>query len=195
MVRKITALLLALVLITSCESAKQGFTSAYNMVNCKYSYKSISGVSIAGTDLSKGLNAMSILSLTNLLTGKGSTSSIPINFTVNVDVNNPNSSSAALNGLQYIIMVDDVELTDGKVYQSLNIASGETQVLPLNIGLDLATFLKGDNRNTILEAVKNIAGIGSGKSNITIKLKPTFMVSNYPVTSPIYIPVNFTVGK
>lgn len=194
MIRKISVLLIVLVAMVSCDSARQGIGSAYNMVNCKYTYKSISGLSVGGANFSNGFNAASILSLTNLLTG-GNKSSIPVNFTVNMNVNNPNATEAALSGLQYVISVDNVELTTGMVNNALSIASGETQMLPLSIGFDLATFMQGENKDTMLNAIKNIAGIGSKQSNISVKIKPTFMVGNYPVTSPIYIPVNFTIGK
>jgi len=191
--KKITALLLVVIAMVSCDAARN-VAGAYNMVNCKYSYKSISNVSISGVNVSNGsgLSVTSVAKLTSILTGTAT--SIPVNFTLNLDVNNPNSSDAFLNGLQYVISVDNVQLTTGAIDQALNVASGQTRSLPLTIGLDLAPLMTNSTKDTMLNVAKNLAGMGTQKSNITIQLKPSFLIGNTSVASPVYIPVNFSIG-
>jgi hypothetical protein len=87
-----------------------------------------------------------------------------------------------------------VQFTTGAIDQAFNVAAGETQVLPLRIGLDLTTLLKGESKNAILTVAKNFLGIGSRKSNVSFQLKPTFDIGGYPLTSPTFIPVNFSFG-
>lgn len=98
------------------------------------------------------------------------------------------------NGLQYIISIDDIQFTTGVVNQALNIASGQTQTLPLSIGVDLASLMKNNSKDAVVNIAKNLIGIGSKKSNVNVQLKPTFMIGSVPVTSPVYIPVNFSFG-
>lgn len=117
-----------------------------------------------------------------------------MNFTLNLDVKNPNATVAALNGLQYIISIDDVQFTTGQVNQALNIAGGASQTLPLNICVDLATLMSGNSKTAVQNIAKNFIGIGSDKSNVTVQIKPTFMVGGRAITSPMYIPVSFTFG-
>lgn len=191
--RKIVALLLLTVVMIGCDSAK-GISGAYNMVNCKYSYRSLSNVSVSGMNLTNGFSVASVPRLMGILSGTAT--SIPLNMTVNLDVNNPNASEALLSGLQYIIVVDNMQLTSGSLNQSLRIASGETKTLPLNMEFDIAEYLKGDSKETMVNAVKNIAGVGGAKeSNISVRLKPTFLIGSRSVTSPVHIPVNFTLGN
>lgn len=192
MKKKVFALLLVVTSIVGCSSVKDSLSSTYNLMSCEYDYKSISGLSVSGVDLSNGLSLTAIPKITSILSG--SATSIPLNFTLNLDVKNPNQSAAMLNGLQYIISIDDVEFTTGSVNQSLNIAAGQTQTLPLSIGVDIASLMKSNSKSAVTNIVKNFVGIGSEKSNVKLQLKPTFMVGSIPVTSPVYIPVNFSFG-
>ncbi|MDH6306235.1 LEA14-like dessication related protein [Parabacteroides sp. PF5-5] len=176
---------------SGCDVAKQ-LGSAYNFTQCKFNYNSLTNLTLSGTNLSKGLSAANILQLTSLLTGNAS--SIPLNFTLNLDVTNPNQSAAALSGLQYILNIDDVEFTTGTINQSFNVAANSTQVMPLTIGFDLATLLTGSSKNAVLNIAKNFLGLGNEKSNITFQVKPSFNIGGYPLTSPVYIPVSFSFG-
>jgi LEA14-like dessication related protein len=189
MKKKILALFIIAATLTGCSSLQ----STYNMINCDYSYKSITGLTISGMNLSNGLSVTSIPKITSILTGTAS--SIPLNFTLNLDVKNPNQSAAMLNGLQYVISIDNIQFTTGSINQTLNVPAGQTQTLPLAIGFDLATLMKSNSKDAVVDIAKNFIGIGSKKSNVTVQLKPTFMIGNVPVTSPAYIPVNFSFGR
>lgn len=192
MKKRILALLAIAVTFISCESLQQGVSSTYNMINCEYTYKSISGLSVSGMNLSNGISLTNIPKITSILTGNAT--SIPLNFTLNLNVKNPNQSAAMLNNLQYIVNIDDIQFTTGMLNQALNIGGGQSQNLPLNIGLDLATLMKTHSKDAVIDIAKNFIGIGSKPSNIKIQLKPTFMIGNVPVTSPMYIPVEFSFG-
>lgn len=176
---------------SGCDVSKQ-VSGAYNMAQCKYDFNSVSGLNISGMDLSKGIQPLQIVQLTSLLTGKPS--SVPLNMTLNVDVTNPNSSAALLNGLQYILSIDNVQFTTGSVNEKLNVPAGGKQLLPLVIGVDLAALLKGESKDAVGNIVKNLVGVNDQKSQVTLQLKPSFMIGNQAVSSPVYIPVNFSFG-
>lgn len=183
------SILLIFWLLPGCSSLQ----SSYNMVNCKYSYNSISNLSIDGMNLSNGLNVASVLKLTSLLSG-GGMSSLPLDFTVNLNVENPSQSAAALHGMQYVISIDGVQFTTGTVNQALNISAGQTQRLPLTIGVDLISLMQSHSKDAVVNIVKNFIGIGSQKTEVKLQLKPSFLIGNQPVMSPVYIPVTFSFG-
>ncbi|MDR0384659.1 MAG: LEA type 2 family protein [Prevotellaceae bacterium] len=182
---------LLILAVQGCDVARQ-ISGAYNMINCKYEYNSVSALTLSGMDLSKGVSASNIPGLLSLLAGKGST--VPLNFTVNLDVTNPNQSEALLHGMSYILNIDNVQFATGSMNRSLNIPPGNKKVLPLNIGVDLAALLSGNSRDAVVNIVKNFIGIGSRKTNVSLQIKPTFMIGGQPVTQSSYIPVNFTFG-
>ncbi|MDR1882894.1 MAG: hypothetical protein LBR26_08970 [Prevotella sp.] len=183
---------LTLTALIGCNSIQQEIRSAYNFINCEYSYKSVSELTVSGINLSNGLSVTSIPKITSILSGTAT--SIPVNFTLNLNVKNPNESAALLHGLQYILSIDDVQFTTGSISQTLNIASGQTQTLPLTIGVDLAALMKNSSKDAITDIAKNFIGMGSKKSTVSLQLKPTFMIGNVPVSSPVYIPVSFSFG-
>lgn len=192
MKKRVIAILLVAIAFISCDVAKQQASGMYNLVQCQYSFNSISGLSVAGINASNGLSLTSIPKVTSILSGNAT--SIPLDFTINVDVKNPNSGAALLNGMDYTISIDDIEFTKGSVNQNLNIAGGQTQVLPLTIGLDLASLMKTNSKNAITEIAKNFLGIGSQKSNVSVQLRPTFKIGDSRIASPMPIPLNFSFG-
>ena len=97
-----------------CDVMKQ-VGGAYNMSQCKYTYRSISNLNIAGMDLSKGVSIAHIPRITSLLTG--AVQSVPLNLTLNINVENPNTTAAMLQGLQYIMSIDNVNFTSGTIDQ------------------------------------------------------------------------------
>ena len=87
MKKRIITLLLVTITLFSCDVTKE-LSGAYNMINCQYSYKSISGLTVSGMNLSNGVSPLYIPKLTSILTG--SATSIPVDFTLNLNVKNPN---------------------------------------------------------------------------------------------------------
>lgn len=185
------AILLILPFLSGCDVAKQ-VSGAYNVINCKYDFNSISNLNLAGINVNEGLSITNIAKATTLLSGNSS--SVPLNFTLNLNVTNPNQSAAFLNGLDYILSIDNIEFTTGTLSQSLNIPANNKGILPLTIGFDLATFLKGDTRDAVVGVTKNFIGIGNTKSNVTLQIRPSFLIGNVSVPSPAYIPVSFAFG-
>lgn len=179
-------------LISGCGTTGADLAGAYNITKCEYDYKSISNLSLSGMNLSNGISLTNVPKVISILSGTAS--SIPLDFTLNLDVKNPNATAAALNGLQYIISIDDVQFTTGQVNQALNIASGATQTLPINIGVDLATLMTSNSKSAVGNIAKNFLGIGDKKSNVSLQIKPTFKLGSQLVASPVYIPINFSFG-
>lgn len=192
MKKKIFAFVLIVLTFASCDSAKNMASGAYNMINCNYSYKSISDMKVSGMSLSSGLSVTNIAKVSSILGGNAS--SIPLDFTLNLNVNNPNQSAASLSGMQYIISIDDIQFTTGTFNQAINIGAGQTQVIPLAIGVDLATLMRNNSKDAVVDIAKNLIGIGSKESKVSVQLKPTFMLGDIPITSPMYIPVSFSFG-
>ena len=183
--------IICLTFLSGCDITK-GLQQVYNMTNCEYHYKSISNLTVANMNISNGISVLQVPQILAILSGTAS--SIPLNFTVNLDVHNPNLTQAAFQALQYIIQVDDVELTTGRLTQPFSVGAGETRQLPIQIGVDIVTLFSNNSSSAMLNIVKNFIGIGSEKSNVTVHLKPTFNVANTQVTSPVFIPVSFTFG-
>ena len=181
---------LALCLVlSSCGILKQ-MEGVYRMTECKYSYHSLTQLTLAGVDMSKGISLAVVPRVLNILSGRET--SIPLSFNLQLDVQNPNASEAFMQGVEYILSIDNVRFTSGQLNQALSIPAGGQQVLSLGMGFDLKTLLQGETQDAALTAVKNLIGLSDQKSNITIQLRPSFMIGNQAIAAPAYIPVSFT---
>ena len=180
----------------SCDVVQQ-IGGAYNLLQCKYDYNSIDNVQIAGINLGKGksVSVLQIASLTTILTG-GTLQNIPFSMVVNLDVANPNEkASAYLNGMDYQIELNDMELTSGKLDTPVRIEPGGSQVVPLSIGVDLMNLMNRYSKEKVSSEMSRFIGISPGETKITVKLWPKVLIGNTPIKSPAHIPVTFYVGK
>ena len=86
----------SMVMLSGCDITKS-LQSAYNITNCDYKYKSITGLTVSGMNLSNGISALQLPQILAILSG--SAKSIPLDFTLNLDVHNPNLTQAAFHAL------------------------------------------------------------------------------------------------
>jgi LEA14-like dessication related protein len=177
--------------MVSCDVARQA-QGALNMVNCKYEYNSLTDVSVAGINVSQGLTLLDTPKILTVLTG--GVTSVPLGFTVNLNVENPNSTEAILNGVDYILSIDGIQFTTGSLASQLSVPARGVGLLPLAMSFDVAGLLKGETRDAVTGAVKNLVGIGSEPTEVSLQIRPTFMVAGYKVPSPVYIPIPFSFG-
>ena len=181
-----------MLMLSGCTALQTGISNAYNLANCDYKYKSVSNITISDINVSNGLSPLMIPKVLLLLSGN--TSSIPMDMTINLDVKNPNSGTAAFQALSYIISIDDIQFTTGNFRQPFSVGAGETKSLPMTIGFDIAELIKSNSGPAIEKIAKNIIGIGSETSRVTVQLKPSFKVGEQTFTSPLYIPLTFNIG-
>jgi hypothetical protein len=195
--KKIMAFIGISMMMFSCDVAQQ-VLGTYQLTQCKYDYNSISGLTISGINL-QNINSLSTLNPLNLATLTSAFSSkngsLPLDFTLNLNVTNPGVQSALLNGLEYILEIDNHEVTTGSLEQKLQINGGQKVILPIKMSFDLKKALSGESLESIKNLAFNFAGIGSSSSNVTVRLKPNLMIGNQLIPSPSYIPISFKLNK
>ena len=178
----------------SQELAKQA-TGLYAISTCKYVFQSITEMVLAGINMQ---NAKSItsnpLAAANLLAAfSNPNGSLPLSFTLNLGVTNPSVQTALLNGASYVLNIDGNDLTQGSLERPFQVGAGQTATLPITISFDLKKAMSGKSLDAIKNLAFNFAGIGNASSNVTLKLKPSFMVNGSPISTPDYIPISFSL--
>jgi hypothetical protein len=195
--KKVIAFIGIVVLFFSCDVAKQ-LAGTYALSQCKYIFNSITGLSLGGVNLQNvnSISSLNPIAAANLLSAFASPSgSLPLNFTLNLDVSNSGTQTAILNGANYILEIDGLEMTQGAISQKLQVDPGQKSMLPVTMGFDLKKVMSGQTLDAIKNLAFNFAGIGDATSNVTVKLKPSFLIGGSPVSSPNYIPISFTLNK
>lgn len=177
-------------ILAGCK-VQQQVQQAANLVNCDFRILSVENVQMAGINI-KNESTMSDFTITDAakILKAFSSNTFPLNFQLNLEGKNPNSSPAGMNKLDYIIFLDDLQMTSGCLIRSFLIpANNGTAVIPVQINLDLKKLLSGKSLDALTNLGFNIAGMGKKPTRIMAKIKPTIMIGNKALTYPGYITI------
>lgn len=189
-------LLFSLMLLSSCEVLDQ-VQQMQAFSQCDFQLQSIQNTQLAGVSIHEmdnwsDVNLFEAAKITQAL----ASNKLWLDFDLNVLVSNPNSQTAAMNKLDWILLIDNVEMINGTMAQRTTIpANGGTAIIPLHMHMDLYQILSGKSAESILNFGFNLAGMGNQPSRVTLKAKPSIQVANRPVSYPGYITVNNDIGK
>lgn len=187
------AVIAVAVLFASCSALQ----NALQMTKCKYSYNSISGVKVAGIDFMNITPAALITAIpriTKII--QGDFSDLPLEMTVNVNVMNPSTTkSAALADMRYQMAIDNISIASGNIGRKFNVAPGQTSVLPVVVGTNLGNLVNSENRNQLVQIVKNFTGISGQESTIRLKVKPVLSTNRGTTVTMPEVPLSFKYGK
>lgn len=189
-----TFLLLTIIFVLpyqGCDVAKQAKQAA-NLVNCDFRVRSVDNINLAGINIQNktSLKNLNLADAAKIMAALGG-STFPLSLNVNFEGKNPNSSFAGLNKLDWILFIDDIQMTSGSVNKAFTIPPNNgTAVIPIQVGIDLKQVLKGKSLDAIANFAFNLAGVGNKPTRIKAKLKPTIMIGNHELTYPGYLTVN-----
>ena len=175
----------------SCEILQQA-QQIGNLTKCDFRLQSVNQLYLAGINV-QNIHKLSDLSFMDAgkLTAAAATGNFPLDFTLNVEAKNPNSSAAGLTKMDWILLIDDIEMTRGLVDQQVTIpANNGISVIPMKMHIDLKQALSGKSADAVLNFGLNLAGAGNKPTRFTMKLQPTINVGSFPITYPGYITVN-----
>lgn len=194
MKQTVLILLLLIIPLSSCDVLNQ-VSGVIQLSQCDYKYNSISDIQLAGINLGNGstISLSNFTTISSILTG-GNLQTIPFSMTLNMDVTNPNRAAAFLNALEYIIEINEMEFTTGKIDVPLRVEPGQTAVLPISVGVDIKNLINRYSRNRVAREMSGFLGLSSDPTKVTVKLWPKLMVGNNLVKVPAPIPVEFTFG-
>lgn len=184
------------ILLSSCDVLTQvadQFASVANLVNCDFSLKNVSNVSVAGVNvknLTQGkLTATDVLKLVAAYQSK----KVPLAMDVNVDVTNPTTTKAAMTALDWILSIDNTDMANGVSNKSYTIKPSATTTVPLGVNAELADLFSKKG----VEALKTFASSFTSEgisSNVSLRVKPSISVGTAQVPFPNYIKLEKKTG-
>jgi hypothetical protein len=185
--------ILVLFMIISALNGCSILTELTALRKCEFSFHSAQDPVVAGVDV------MKIRSFTDLtfMDGQKIVSNIlqkrlPFGITANIEVKNPGLTNAALNYIEWIAFIDEVQISTGRIDKRVDIpANGGTAMVPVRIESDLFEYLKGDNPKTMLNFALNLIDAGGEPTRLSLKIKPSVYVGNVMLPYPDY----FTISK
>lgn len=185
-----------IILTNSCGVVQQA-QQMTNLVNCDFRISSVQNVTLAGVAIQ---NAQNIKNLNLIDAGRimaaVAGSSLPLTFVLNIEGKNPNTSSAGMNKLNWILLIDDIQMTTGSVNDRFTIPPNNgTALIPIQVSVNLKEVLQGKSLDAIANFAFNLAGVGNRPTRITAKIQPTIMIGQTPMTYPGYFAINTNFNR
>lgn len=186
-------LLTIIIFFASCRQVKELIT----LTKCDFRLATVENINMAGISVQKfkSFTDLSIMDGANLIASvaKGT---LPLSLTLNVEARNPNTKPAALNKLDWILLIDDIDVASGTTTKRVEIPpSNGTGIFPVQITTDLFKVLSGQSGKNMINFGLNLAGYGNRPTRIALKAKPTIMIGNSAVEYPGFITIKNEYGS
>ena len=169
-------LLSSVLLFNSCATLNSlaGLTRAEFKLNDAVGYR-ISGIDPTNKHSVSDFSIMDGLNLANSFR----TGTLPLTFTLNVAVRNPNAhqngsslSALSLTSFPWRLLIDGRETISGNISGPVSLPDGgSTTIIPLQVTVDLVKFFGDKGYNDIINLALAISGQGTSK--LSLKAQPT----------------------
>lgn len=184
-------------LFFQCSVSRQ-IKEAKALGNCKYKIASADSVFLAGINV-KEINNLQSFDLANYprLGLAFLRKNIPLDLVLNIEVTNPTSKVAAVNQVEYKILLaggasEGTELFAGLLNRRIEILPGTaTTRVPIHLNTNVYSIISNEaSRNDFINLFQSLTGNKDTKpAKLLIKLKPTLSLGNQQADYPGYITV------
>jgi LEA14-like dessication related protein len=179
-----------LIFISACDVMNQ-VSQMSNLAKCDFKLQSVQQLNLAGINV-QNVKKISDLSLFDgaKLASAVANQQFPLDFTLNIEAKNPNPNPAGMTRIDWILLIDDVEMTRGILDKQVTIpANNGLAVIPMQMHVDLKKALSGKSADAIINFGMNLSGSGSKPTRFTLQMKPTITIGGFPITYPGYLNV------
>lgn len=177
--------------LSSCDVLQQVSQMA-TFAKCDFRLESVQQLTLSGVNVQnvKKASDLNLFDYGKLATSVA-TQQFPLDFTLNLEARNPNTSAAAMTKIDWILLIDNIEMTRGSLDKQVSVpANNGTTIIPMNMHFDLKQVLSGKSADAIINFGLNLAGAGNKPTRFTLQMKPTLSVAGIPVTYPGYLNVS-----
>ena len=182
--------LIVALLLSGCGVSRQ-VRQAANLSKCEFKIVSVERINLAGVDFQhiKSINDLGMMDMAMILGGLASPV-LPLSLQLNLSGRNPNPQPAGLNKMEWILFIDDHQVTSGILDKPFVIPPSGSLTIPVDVGLDLKQALSGESSTAVINFCLNLTGSGNTPTRFKVKIKPTIIVAGAEVTYPGFITVH-----
>lgn len=178
---------IASVVFTTCNTTKQ----AQAFRDCNYSFASVSNlkvgdVNIQGKQSFRELSMQETTGISQLLMAR----KLPISLTATIAIQNPNSKTAAIDALDWILEVRNKEVAKGTVTKRIEVKPNQTIQVPIDVATDVGNILKAFSMKEITDVMFNISDAKGIPVEAKLKIKPSLKVGKKQIKAPAYFVID-----
>lgn len=189
--------LFIIVFIVIALGACKTLMSYTNILKCDFRVESLRNPMIAGVNVSniKSLSDLSIIQAGRVTTAYLS-GNLPLEFLLNMEGKNPNTTDARMAQFDWIVKIDDVQIATGTNQSEYVLAANSgTQIIPLKISVNLLDVINKESKETLINFGLNLADSGNKPTRVSLQIRPTVYVGSIPVTYPGYLNLGTEFGN
>ena len=179
-----------LIFVSACDVLNQ-VSQMSNLAKCDFKLQSVQKLNLAGINVQnvKKISDLNMFDAAKLASAVAN-QQFPLDFTLNIEAKNPNPNPAGMTRIDWILMIDDVEMTRGILDKQVTIpANNGLATIPMQMHIDLKKALSGKSADAVINFGMNLAGSGSKPTRFTLQMKPTITVGGFPISYPGYLNV------
>ena len=176
--------------LTGCALNQKAQIAALGKFN--YDVTTVENMRIAGRDINSfetggGISLNSLPGIAMALLTKD----LPLEATVNLQMTNPTTTVTKINEFKYLIEMGGKPLFEGSVNENINLAQGQSMVVPLSFRANLFSAAKEQGIEKVL------SDLLTRKSDafLALKIKPSVKIGDKNFFYPGYITVDNDFGK
>lgn len=194
--RKILLVCLMAIGVAGCGINRQA-QQIKALERCKYRVTSADEITLAGADVKKMIlnQDINVGSLPGLALGL-LRRDIPLRARLNLEVKNPSGNDAAINQFEYKILINRQELASGFVNQEVNIAAGQSTVVPVDMEANIYPFI---SNSKVMKEITDFVQSGKNgpeqKGILTLKIRPSIKVAGGLVKYPGFITIDKEISS
>lgn len=149
------------------------------------------GISLDEIDSYNDLKIIQIGKITKALADDN----LPLSFRLHVAVSNPNPVPAAVNMIEYIVFIDDIEIAQGALTTRVDIPPHGISDIPLGVTFNLPDVFKKESLLALFNLALNLSDYGDRPTRISLKIKPSIKAGKKDLIYPGYINVKTEVAS
>ena len=191
--RAVAAALLGAALgLGSCAGVNRQKEEGQNFRNCTFKMQSIEQATVAGIDVTHVRSAADLSGpdRARLLAAYATGGALPLAMRVNLQVTNPNNAVAALNALDYKILLDGHEVATGATTERIEVGPNSTAVATLPVNADVRQALANGGGEALGNFALGLADRTRQPTRVTIAIRPSVKFLGSTIKSPDYITVD-----
>nr|WP_295930027.1 hypothetical protein [uncultured Dyadobacter sp.] len=189
----IVVIALTAAVMTGCGVSRQ-VSEAKTFGDCKYNIASVDSVYLAGIDIREFKNIKSFSDF-DLARYPGLAmgllrKNVPLDLRVNVDITNPTRKRAAINQLEYRVLLSKSEIFNGYLSQLIEVLPGTSPTrVPVSLKTNAYQLISNDQtRDQFINMIMSLTGKSDAKpTKFVVKVRPTLDIAGKQVNYPGYI--------
>lgn len=182
------AAVMIFVTASSCGSFFKQMGAVKAFSECQFRIKEIKNVTLGGTPAGDLMKASAL----PVMLSQFSAETLMLNFTIVIEVKNPNPVSASMNRVDWILVLDDIEMLRGVITEKVSLPPGPISIadMPMLIELDVKKMFSSRSARSMIKLTASLAGIGEQTTQIKMRVKPTLEIAGVDYELADYLDVS-----